>query len=289
METQTLLLLGLGVLIVCIGGIMTLVAAFRQNVWWGLGCLFLAPVNLIFLILHWAEAKRGFFVSLAGTAIIAVGLVASPTLRNVMGQARSFDPAKLPVSGFALEQATPPPDLSTQIQHQREQIEQLEARFAQDGESLAQQFTKLTEQRKALKKGDNAAVSAFNGEAAYYQTRNAARQQASQELQTLRAELETLLEQRARRNSGAAASSGSGKRVLMYSTANCPACTMAKAYFTRKGVPFEDLDIDRSPEARGAFQKLGGRGVPLIMVGNERMEGFSPQRLDQILQGAGLA
>lgn len=284
MEIHTLILVGLGVLTAGVGGIMTLVAAFRQNVWWGLGCIFLGPVQLIFLILHWAEAKKGFFVSLAGTAVILAGLASSPALRTLVSQARSFDPAKLPVSGFALEKEAPQPDLNTQIQQQRERIEQLEAAFAQDGQALVQQFEKLTSQRTALKQGDDAAVTAFNAEAADYQSRNTARQRAAQELQALRTELETLLDQRARRKSGSAPTiAAGGKRVVMYSTARCPACTRAKAYFAKKGVPYEERDLDRSPEARDAFQKLGGRGVPLIMVGNERMDGFSSDRLDQLL------
>ena len=281
MEMRTILLIGLGGLLVCGGGVMTLVAAFRQNVWWGLACFFLAPANLLFTILHWAEAKKGFCLSLAGVAVAGLGLATSPTLRTFAGQARGFGPAKLPATGFALEQAAPAPDLNAQIQAQRDRIEQLEARFAQDGEALVQQFKKLTEQRRALKKGDDPAVNAFNLEAADYQARNTARQQARQEIDALRAELDTLLEQRARRNPAKAITPGT-KRVVMYSTASCPACKLAKSYFARKGVPYEEHDVNGSPEARAEFQKLGGRGVPLILVGTERMEGFSSQRLDQL-------
>ncbi|MGB8169204.1 MAG: glutaredoxin domain-containing protein [Chthoniobacteraceae bacterium] len=282
METLTLVLVGLGGLLALAGGIMTLVAAFRQNVLWGIACLVLGPASLVFTALHWAEAKKGFLTSLAGVVLAVLGLAMSPTLRAAITQTHGHDPGKLPAAGFALEQATPAPDLNAQIQQQRDQIEQLEGKFAQDGEALVQQFKKLTEKRKALKKGDAATVNAFNAEAADYQARNTARQQASQEIQALRAELDTLLEQRSRRNTGSAAAPG-GKRVVMYSTSHCPACKMAKTYFTQKGVPYEEHDIEKSPEDRAAFQKLGGHGVPLIMVGTERMEGFSAQRLDQLL------
>ena len=64
----------IGCLVSAIGGIMILVAAFREGVMWGLGCLFLPFVNLIFVIVHWYEAKKGFLTSLVGFAIAIGGV-----------------------------------------------------------------------------------------------------------------------------------------------------------------------------------------------------------------------
>lgn len=63
----------LGLAVFIIGGIGTLIAAFKTSILWGLGCLLLAPVSLIFLILHWDVAKNPFFLQLAGIAVIFVG------------------------------------------------------------------------------------------------------------------------------------------------------------------------------------------------------------------------
>lgn len=60
----------LGFLLVVLGGIGTLIAAFRTSVWWGLGCLLIAPVSLVFLIVHWNVAKNPFFVQLAGGGLL---------------------------------------------------------------------------------------------------------------------------------------------------------------------------------------------------------------------------
>src|SRR5690554_1847112 len=35
----------------------------------GLGCILLSPVSLIFLILHWSDAKNPFFLQLVGVGI----------------------------------------------------------------------------------------------------------------------------------------------------------------------------------------------------------------------------
>ena len=68
---EALVYLGLGVFI--IGGIGTLIAAFKTSILWGLGCLFIAPVSLIFLVLHWDVAKNPFFLQLAGIAMAFLG------------------------------------------------------------------------------------------------------------------------------------------------------------------------------------------------------------------------
>jgi len=62
-------LLYLGGLISLIGGIWLLVVAFKQSVWWGLGSLFIGPVALVFVILHWQDSKKPFLISLAGTLL----------------------------------------------------------------------------------------------------------------------------------------------------------------------------------------------------------------------------
>ncbi|GEM_PF-2563090 len=70
-----LILLVLGIVVACVGSIMLLVAAFRESLWWGVGCLFIAPVSLLFVILKWSEAKSGFLTNLAGILIVALSLV----------------------------------------------------------------------------------------------------------------------------------------------------------------------------------------------------------------------
>ena len=63
----------LGIALLILGGIGTLLAAFKTSILWGLGCLLIAPVSLIFLILHWDVAKNPFFLQLIGLALAFVG------------------------------------------------------------------------------------------------------------------------------------------------------------------------------------------------------------------------
>ena len=63
----------IGIVIFIIGGIGTLIASFKTSILWGLGCLFIAPVSLIFLILHWDVAKNPFYLQLIGIALAFIG------------------------------------------------------------------------------------------------------------------------------------------------------------------------------------------------------------------------
>lgn len=62
----------IGILIVVIGAIGFLIAAFRESILWGLGCLLVSPVSIAFLFIHWNEAKIPFFLQLVGVALIYV-------------------------------------------------------------------------------------------------------------------------------------------------------------------------------------------------------------------------
>ncbi len=50
--------------IMLVGGIMVLIEAFRAGVLWGIGCLILPIVSLIFVFMHWRAAKKGFLLQL---------------------------------------------------------------------------------------------------------------------------------------------------------------------------------------------------------------------------------
>lgn len=63
--------------------------------------------------------------------------------------------------------------------------------------------------------------------------------------------------------------------VVMFATDWCGYCARARAYFAENGIAYAEHDIDRSPAAQAQFKRLGGRGVPLILVGGERVDGFN--------------
>lgn len=76
-------------------------------------------------------------------------------------------------------------------------------------------------------------------------------------------------------------------KVVLYGTATCPYCTQARAHLRARKIPFADLDVDTSEKGRRDFARLGGKGVPLILVGERRMAGFNKAALDAALAEIG--
>jgi glutaredoxin len=76
-------------------------------------------------------------------------------------------------------------------------------------------------------------------------------------------------------------------KVRIYTAAWCGYCKKAKAHLAAKGVPYDEVDVEASERGHSEFAQLGGRGVPVILVGNQRMDGFEAGRLDAMLAVAG--
>lgn len=79
-DTVAGLVLWLGYAVALVGAIMFLIVAFSESVLWGLGCLLLPFVSLVFLILHWRQAKKAFFIELIGCAICFLAVLMGATV-----------------------------------------------------------------------------------------------------------------------------------------------------------------------------------------------------------------
>ena len=72
------------------------------------------------------------------------------------------------------------------------------------------------------------------------------------------------------------------KSVVMYSTSWCGYCKKAARHFRQNKIPFTEYDIEKNEKAAREYKKLKGRGVPLILIGDQRMNGFSAGTFDSI-------
>ncbi|MCP4044143.1 MAG: DUF4124 domain-containing protein [Gammaproteobacteria bacterium] len=73
-----------------------------------------------------------------------------------------------------------------------------------------------------------------------------------------------------------------GQKVVMYSTSWCAYCKKAKQYFKKNNIKFTEYDIEENARARKRYKKLGATGVPVIVVGQKRMNGFSIKGFERI-------
>ncbi|MFK8016747.1 MAG: glutaredoxin family protein [Gammaproteobacteria bacterium] len=74
--------------------------------------------------------------------------------------------------------------------------------------------------------------------------------------------------------------------VTVFSTAWCGYCKKTKHFLVTHDIPFEERDIEASVAARDAFDRLGGSGVPLVLVGEKAVHGYSLKRLRAALECA---
>ncbi len=72
-------------------------------------------------------------------------------------------------------------------------------------------------------------------------------------------------------------------RITLYSTRRCPHCRQLKTWLQQRGLRFQEFDIESNRRAFKAFQRLGARSVPVLLVGEQRIDGFDRQRLQRLL------
>lgn len=84
------------------------------------------------------------------------------------------------------------------------------------------------------------------------------------------------------------------KKVVVYSSATCPYCVMAKSLLEKKGVDIEERRIDLNPAyIDEAIERSGGRKtVPQIFIDDHHVGGFDDLKalddkggLDPLLNG----
>jgi glutaredoxin 3 len=83
--------------------------------------------------------------------------------------------------------------------------------------------------------------------------------------------------------------------VQIYTKRVCPYCTSAKVLLEKKGVSFEEIDVEDDDEKRAwLVETTGQRTVPQIFVDGRPLGGFSDVdaldkqgKLDALLRGEG--
>lgn len=268
MSLLTILVLLASFIVMIVTGIMCIVAAFRQSIVWGLVYLFVPFGSLVFIILHWHDVRSAFLTNLAAAVVFVLAIWMSPVTHDAIAkalQAGSMNKGR---------------QLTAQIDEQRERIERLRDEYTRANVEVVRLYKDLTEKRKKLNAADAEATHQFNVEVSAYQNQNAHVNQLKHDMESAAEEVSRLLAERAKevRENGPA-----GRQVVIYTTSTCPACKMAKDYFAEKGISYREIDVNESRDGFEEFHRLGGTKVPLIIVGGEKMEGFSRERFDSLL------
>lgn len=77
--------------------------------------------------------------------------------------------------------------------------------------------------------------------------------------------------------------------VQIYSAVWCAFCHAAKDYLHKKGVKYEDFDVEKDPvKMHESIQKSGQMGIPVIDINGTIIVGFDRPRIDAALKTANL-
>jgi glutaredoxin len=73
--------------------------------------------------------------------------------------------------------------------------------------------------------------------------------------------------------------------VVLYTTSWCPWCKKAKAFFSSRGIPFTERDIEAEPGAMERKLGLDGdRRVPTAVIGETVVRGYAPSEYQAALE-----
>lgn len=75
--------------------------------------------------------------------------------------------------------------------------------------------------------------------------------------------------------------------VTLYTSDNCAPCSSGRALLTSRGIPFSERTVT-TPEDGDALQRLSGESsLPLLIIGGQKIKGFSDSEWSQFLDAAG--
>ena len=76
--------------------------------------------------------------------------------------------------------------------------------------------------------------------------------------------------------------------VVLLSTSTCGYCKKLRADLAEWGVDYVDIDIESERKGRDAYEQLNGRGVPILLIGDQVVHGYSPKRSRALMVAANL-
>lgn len=75
---------------------------------------------------------------------------------------------------------------------------------------------------------------------------------------------------------------GKADKVVIYTADWCSICEKATKYFNKNNIAYVDYDVEKSRTGKIDYKLLRGKAVPIIIVGNKRMNGFRVSRFEKL-------
>jgi glutaredoxin len=75
--------------------------------------------------------------------------------------------------------------------------------------------------------------------------------------------------------------------VMLFTAKNCPPCNSARAYLTKRGIPFAERTIETSDDAMELKRLTNIEGVPVATLGTQVLVAFDAEDWDNGLDATG--
>ena len=67
--------------------------------------------------------------------------------------------------------------------------------------------------------------------------------------------------------------------VVLYATQWCGYCQKARELMAKHNIVYFEYDIEKSSEGRAQYDRLGGKGVPVLLIGEEVVMGYNASKI----------
>lgn len=75
--------------------------------------------------------------------------------------------------------------------------------------------------------------------------------------------------------------------ITLLSATWCGYCDALRRDLDQMGVNYRELDIEDGAAGEAAFDAIGARGVPVLLVGQQVIKGYDPELARQMITAAG--
>jgi glutaredoxin-like YruB-family protein len=73
-------------------------------------------------------------------------------------------------------------------------------------------------------------------------------------------------------------------KVIIYSTSTCPWCDVAKDFFKKNKVAFQEINVEKDKKAAAEIMKKSGGAVPVIEIDGKMIIGFNETEIKKALK-----
>ncbi|QMU60896.1 MAG: glutaredoxin family protein [Gammaproteobacteria bacterium] len=74
-------------------------------------------------------------------------------------------------------------------------------------------------------------------------------------------------------------------KVILYATSWCGYCEKTRELLNENNIEYHEYDVESSQEGREQYDRLGVKGVPVLLINGEIVAGYDPSKIIKLAGG----